>query len=398
MTRLGGKMPFAQAVEEMRHHQGVQIEESTLRGITHRYGKIAEAVAREEVAQIEAGGVASLAKPEKVLVSVDGAFVRLTSGEWHEVKTMIVGDIEAVREESTQEGQVITKDISYFSRSCGIREFERLALAELHRRGVFNAKSVVTVNDGADWTQSFADYHFPQATRILDFRHATDYLTTAGQAALGEGTSSSKEWLERTTHQLKHEPPQQTLDDVRSLQTDSLSKADSEAVDQAYHYLKKREAMINYPHFRECGLPIGSGSVESSHKVVVHPRLKQAGMRWAQHHLDPMLALRNLICNDRWDTGWSQIVAHYWQQRRQEFQRIARCQRPYSPCLPTPVAEPSPVALPEPSPAALAQPSTTQTPLLPSEPVPDKKQPYCPAPNHPWRRGIWPSRRTGHSQ
>ena len=34
------------------------------------------------------------------------------------------------------------------------------------------------------------------------------------------------------------------------------------------------------------GLPIGSGAVESSHKQVVQSRMKQAGMRWAEHHVD----------------------------------------------------------------------------------------------------------------
>jgi hypothetical protein len=62
--------------------------------------------------------------------------------------------------------------------------------------------------------------------------------------------------------------------------------------------------MLDYPHFRRCGYPIGSGSVESGHKRVVQRRLKGAGMRWAEHHLDPMLALRDLVCNDRWDAGW----------------------------------------------------------------------------------------------
>ena len=375
-------MPFEQAVAEVWLNQKTRVEESTLRGHTHRYGKMAEAIVEEEVARIEKEMPESSERPEKILVSVDGAFIHLTSGEWREVKTMVVGEIEIEGEEEKEEKQVKTRDISYFSHSCRIRKFEQLALAELQRRGVFNAEEVVTVNDGAEWTQSFADYHFPEATRILDFRHATDYLVAAGQAALGEGTDPFKTWLARMAHQLKHDPPQQSLDDLRLLPTASLSTASLDIIDQAYHYLDKRKTMINYAHFRESGWPIGSGSVESSHKVVVHSRLKQAGMRWAQQHVDPMLALRNLICNDRWRQGWSQIVSYYWQQRHQEFRELARRQRPHLAHLP-----PQQVELqPNPMPAPASEP-------LP-KPTPKQEQTHRPAPDHPWRRGVWPSRVT----
>ena len=27
-------------------------------------------------------------------------------------------------------------------------------------------------------------------------------------------------------------------------------------------------------------------------------------MHWARSHVDPMLALRNIVCNDRWEEAW----------------------------------------------------------------------------------------------
>ncbi len=55
----------------------------------------------------------------------------------------------------------------------------------------------------------------------------------------------------------------------------------------------------------EGGSMYGSGSVESAHKQVVQRRLKQAGMRWAPQHVNPILALRDLLCNGRWSEGWN---------------------------------------------------------------------------------------------
>ena len=96
MTRLGSKMPFAQAVEEIWFGEKVHIEESVLRQITYRHGQAAEALARAEAERLETAMTAAPARPKQVLVSADGAFIHLTNGEWREVKTMVVGEFESV--------------------------------------------------------------------------------------------------------------------------------------------------------------------------------------------------------------------------------------------------------------------------------------------------------------
>ena len=79
--------------------------------------------------------------------------------------------------------------------------------------------------------------------------------------------------------------------------------------------LQKREAHMQYPSYQTAGWPIGSGSVESANKVVVESRLKGAGMRWQGRDVNPMLVLRNAVCNRRWPETWTIARA----------QRVARC-------------------------------------------------------------------------
>ena len=377
MTRLGSKMPFEQAVEEVRLNQHTYVEESTLRGMTYRHGAAAEAIERAKVEQLEKKNVAATAKPKQLLVSVDGALIRLTNSEWREVKTMIVGEFDPVWNAKAGEVEVKTRDITYFSRSYRIREFERYAYAELHRRGLDNAQQVVTVNDGSEWITSFTDYHFPQAQRILDFRHALDHVVNAGKVVWGEGTEELPQWVSKMAHQLKHKPPQRTIADICLLLAKTTSDEQVAAIDHERRYLQKRQAMIDYPHFQLKGWPIGSGSVESSHKVVVHSRMKLAGMRWADPHIDPMLALRNLVCNKRWIDGWQQIVAFHWQQHHHKLREKARRQRPSTP----------PITM-----AAVKVSPTKQK--VESVPLPSTKsnEPYRPADDHPWRRGVWPTK------
>jgi hypothetical protein len=380
MTRLGSKMPFKQAVEEVWLTQHSYVEESTLRRITYFHGEAAEALERAEVERLEREAPSSAATPRKLFVSADGALIQLTTGEWTEVKTMVVGEFASIWNAKKGRVQVKGKEISYFSRSYRAREFERYALAELQRRGIDNAEQVVTINDGAEWIQSFADYHFPKAVRILDFSHALGYVSKAGQSVWGEGTEQFKQWYKRMRHQLKHHPPQRTLADLAFLSRKAKTDETLAAVDNALHYLSKRLELIDYPHFQAQGFPIGSGSVESSHKVVVQSRMKRGGMRWAEAHVDPMLALRNLVVNGRWVTGWSQIVAFHWQKKRQEMIELARRQRPSGSAITFASVKVAPLSAVEASPAR-AKPKKS-------------KQPYRPAPDHPWRRGIWPSKGT----
>ena len=99
-------------------------------------------------------------------------------------------------------------------------------------------------------------------------------------------------------------------------------------LDRVHFYLQRRQALIDYPFFQKRGYPIGSGCVESGHKVVVQRRLKGAGMRWAEEHVNPLLALRDLVCNDRWQTGWQDSVSYQQHQRDQKRRQRVQAKQP----------------------------------------------------------------------
>ena len=123
-------------------------------------------------------------------------------------------------------------------------------------------------------------------------------------------------------HQLKHGEPEQTLRDLRALCRELGQELDRElarkgvggdgaeaakAVRSSLEYLEKRKGQIRYAEFQAEGYPIGSGAVESANKLVVEGRLKGSGMHWAREHVNPMVALRTVVCGDRWEEVWPQI-------------------------------------------------------------------------------------------
>jgi len=381
VVRLGTWMPFGRVVTELAFFTQVSLTEATARRQTEAAGAAYVALQSAEVEHLERTTPPAPEGPPVQLVSVDGVMVPLVHQEYAEVKTLVIGTVQpAVMEKG--EAVVHCSDLSYFSRLADAETFARAALVEIQRRGVERAGLVCAVTDGAVWIQGFLELHCPTALRILDFSHAAEYVAAVGQTVFGEATPAFQTWLQTTLHELKHASPDTVLQTLRDMQQElqggTRSPEKLEVVQTALNYLENRRSAIEYAEFQKAGYPIGSGSVESGNKVVVEARLKGAGMHWARPHVNPLLALRNIACNDRWGEAWPQIETQLRgadRTRRQQRQQTRRAQRAAAQGA-TPMCEiPSPsVAAAPPPPTSIASPAST-TP----------KSPYRPPDNHPWR-------------
>lgn len=309
-------MSYREAHQELGLLWKVELSKGSMREVTMRHGRVADTLIEEKVAHLETTAPAATAQPEQMVMCTDGAMVQLTSGEWREVKTVTFGEFRPYWDAKQSKVVTQTEQISYFSRAETAEVFSRTALVEWHRRGGENAHTVVAVQDGALWIQSFIDYHCPQAVRVIDFAHALEYVATVGRAIHGAETDAFRQWYAQMAKQLGRQPPQRTLNTLRLLQRQHPDHPEGETIELAIRYLEKRQSMIDYPHFRRRQIPIGSGNVESGHKVVMQQRMKQAGMRWAEHNLNPMLALRVALCNQTWKTTWREIEARV---RREKY-------------------------------------------------------------------------------
>lgn len=329
LVRLAGWIPsFEKAVELFGDFLGIEVGKITSQRYTEEAGAAYEQIQKEEVEFLERHMPAACGGAEKMQISADGAMVPLLHGVWAEVRTLVIGEVQPAVEERG-EMVVHTHNLSYFSRKVSAQEFGRLALVEMQRRGVENAKQVAAVMDGAEWEQSFVDFHCPEAIRILDFPHAAEHVNEIGEFLHGEHTPESQTWLKEHLHRLKQEGPNPLLREFEKLQRKHPT---AEAIASNLAYLKKRETQMQYPLFQAQGWPIGSGMVESGNKLVVHARLKGAGMHWAEEHVNPMLALRNILCSGRWQEDWPKIEARL---RKQSHQRRSTLHQAHHPTPPT---------------------------------------------------------------
>jgi hypothetical protein len=321
LVRLGSWLPFAKAAALLTAFTRVSVAEATARRQTERAGALYTACQEAEVARLERELPPPPSGPHTQVISVDGVMVPLLHGQWAEVKNLVIGEVaEPLGVEGERE--VHSQALSYFSRLCEAEPFARLALVETQRRGTETAQRVAAVTDGAEWEQGFIDFHREDAVRILDFPHAAQRLQPIGEAVFGEGTPAAAAWVGHQVRALKEEGATEVLAELRR-----LAAADPKWEEWAEHlnYLEKRESQMEYPRYQAAGLPIGSGIVESGNKLVVEARLKGAGMHWERGHVNPMLALRNGVCNDRWEEAWRQI-AHGLREAEDE-RRVARQQR-----------------------------------------------------------------------
>lgn len=372
LVRLSTTQPsFAKASAELAWHTGTTVHADTARRRSETAGAVLVAHETAEAARILREHPDPPAGPDTLLFSVDGAMVPLVGGPWKEVRTLAVGEVQPAVA-GPQGPTIQTTTLSYFSRLTDSNTFAELAVPELQRRGIERAGRVGAVVDGADWCQGFIDYHYPEAVRILDLPHAAEHLTAIGQTVGPDGPVLPPSDQQRLRDDLRAHGPTGVLAEVRRLV--AAFPADA-AVQTHLAYLETRQAQLQYPQFVADGWPIGSGMVESANKLVVEDRLKGAGMHWDEANVNPMLALRNAWCNDRWAEAWQVIEQGLRQQsvERRTTRRVtrtrARVEVPFCPAD-------QPVPLPPPA--------------TPAEPPPAPEP--APKPTHPWRR-AWRVRR-----
>jgi hypothetical protein len=103
LVRLGSWLPFEPAAELFTAFTGASVSKAGCRRLTERAGAVQVAHQEAAVQAMEAG---ELVEPERVaeklLLSADGAMVPLVGGEWAEVRTLAIGEVQV---EEKEEGQ-----------------------------------------------------------------------------------------------------------------------------------------------------------------------------------------------------------------------------------------------------------------------------------------------------
>jgi hypothetical protein len=328
--------PFASAAELLARllWTGVKLSHNRVRGATEDMGQAlaqAEDELVERVFESDKRGLPEAPEqgPQRLYISVDGTSVRCkATGEeiveegqnyvWHEAKVAALYETKEVAT-SQKPGEIAIKaeEIDYYADMADARHFARLVWLKAYERGASHAEEVILLGDGAPWIWLRLGTLFPQAIQILDWYHAQGYLVQVAQAVFGPATQPRKAWLKPELDLLWDGKVQQVIQNLETLQE---THPEIEAIQDAITYYSNHQHRMNYPAYREQGLQIGSGTIESGCKRVVKARLDQAGMTWTVEGARAVLKARAVYLSRQWDDFWQNRSFRPRAYRRQPAQ------------------------------------------------------------------------------
>jgi hypothetical protein len=182
--------------------------------------------------------------------------------------------------------------------------FGRRIYAEAVRRGLYDAKYLVVLTDGAPYNKTISQTHFPGATHIIDLYHAREHLTDTCKLLVPQ-----KQWefcQVRWSEMLDDGDIENLTNDIerylpRSGQTRQHGL-------RQINYFQDNAERMRYATFRQQGLFVGSGVIEAGCRSIIGQRLKKSGMHWSLDGANAIIAVRCCLYSRRFEQFWEDAV------------------------------------------------------------------------------------------
>lgn len=278
---------FAEAAERWDIHYSVPISDNLVRRVVDRVGRRREN-AHSRLALQQAALPSPLHPPKWLVVAPDGSMLLTREHGWREAKVGVVA-----RGESIIPNKLVIEP-RYVAVLGNQDEFRAALKAALDAERADDVMRIVWLGDGARENWTLAEDLCPFAIQILDFIHAVQNAMACGKKLLGEGDPGLADWEERIRQLIDANSPDAAIRELLDCMDFCTTDEHFAALNQLVGYYRSNAKRMRYTEFREAGLPIGSGIVESAHKHVLQSRMKQAGQRWSVLRGRRMVELRAL--------------------------------------------------------------------------------------------------------
>jgi hypothetical protein len=249
----------------------------------------------------------------RLAATMDGAKLHIRAEGWKEAKIGCIFEFvpkpkAKVNPDDHDRDRVMAKHIDYLFHLGPPEPFGQHVWAKAQQRGWLTADTTVVVGDGAPWIWNLADGHFADSTHIVDWYHAKQHLWSAAHLLAPDTAPDSDAQAAAWMHQME--------DHLFAGQAHFIAQAISSSAaatsaSGTTHDLLKREAgyftdnatRMNYQHFSQQHLPIGSGTVESGAKQF-KDRFTQAGMRWSRAGAVNLMPFRAAVMSRAFNHLW----------------------------------------------------------------------------------------------
>lgn len=322
VSRLGAKEAFREVARDLHELAGVRISRKDAERVSERIGEDMERkdkIERDRIRFVQPPPPETPKTIETLYIEYDGTGVPMTpeevagrkgkqkdgSSKTREAKLGCVFTQTAFDEKGRPIRDPATTTFTGAIESCV--PFGERIYAEAVRRGLFEAKRVVVLSDGAEWIKTIAQTHFARATHIIDLYHAREHLVGVCRLLFDRDLKRLNRYKDRWWNLLDEGTIEKLIKDASTfLPKDQRAAKDAR---REIGYFEKNKERMRYARFKAQGMFVGSGVIEASCKTVVGQRLKQSGMEWTVRGANAIIALRCATVSNRTENYWEQRVA-----------------------------------------------------------------------------------------
>jgi hypothetical protein len=279
----GQNCVFEDASEQLMKLASIEINAKQIERLCHAYGELLEVQAEEEDSLVQRDD-------QLHYCMIDGGMVYTREDDWKEMKLARVFPAKAHMEESEKRNFI--RESTYTAHLGSLYPFFR----KLEKQ-TDSLDNMVWICDGAKWIWNWIESSYPESTQILDCFHCTEKLHDFAK----EGFKDKKERDEWTSDQcelLLGGHIEEVIANVAL--TTCKGKAKQKQKSLLTYYRNNRNRM-NYKKYKDEGLMIGSGPMESAHRHVIQSRMKLSGQRWTLKGAQQIANLRVANKSGKWN-------------------------------------------------------------------------------------------------
>lgn len=273
---IGQSQVFDEASESLFRIGGISLSDKTIERLCHHYGDLIE----------ESWVDSPLAAPDSHLhyAMVDGSMVLTREEKWKEMK---LGRVYAAGDQMAQsEARNMVKQSNYTAHLG-----DHQAFFEKFFDQVAHLTNLVFICDGARWIWNWIDDYFPDSIQILDWYHLIEKISQFALTVF-PNRAQAVQWIEQQEQLLWEDQFLQCIDNIEELK---LKTTNDQLRRKLLVYMNNNQKRMRYKTFRQQGLSIGSGPIESANRQVIQKRLKLSGQRWTKDGAQQVANLRTVF-------------------------------------------------------------------------------------------------------
>jgi hypothetical protein len=253
--------------------------------------------------------------------------LREEEGSWRDIRALLIFTEEDLAQVSKKRREILRRRV--VGHVGTKEEWVQLVHMALHEEGVYTAEEVVIVADGGPGIWELFDDLLPSTSerkvvQILDWYHAVQKLWTVGRALKSHKTEAQRkecaQWVRTLVDYLAEGKVSNVLQRLRKIK--KASGDGSDALRKAIDYFTTHRQRMHYRDYRNRGMTIGSGAMESIHAWVFQPRCRLPGMRWSIDGANAIIRLRCSWASGRWDDDFA-TAANAPPRSPQEIKAVA---------------------------------------------------------------------------